>query len=290
MRLGRRRKDGRYYIVSEFRNPDFGSLGAAEDPGTELIDDKEVETDETGLPSTPSSKDMAKYVFGGADAGAGSSGGGGMIPGVGSGGLALVCTGCNHTEKNLIEEKKAELEKKYPLRDCNPYKDLVDSSEYDACLKFNEEQLRKRDAELANYVASLSNENGKGSSPAVVAGLQLLIQLCNEMVAYKPSTIDMTLMDVYRTERAKFVELYTRIQTQYAPLKNIDVDTLMTLNPMLNAMTLREIINRAQNMVNGAQNKPPVSIYEQIKTPLMLGGAALAVGVLLALVLGKKKK
>lgn len=179
----------------------------------------------------------------------------GVTSGISTGvamGVAGLCQSCSNNDKKDREKKKLELAAKYPLRDCSPYKGVAaKAKEYADCLRFNQEQLAKRDAEFAAWLKEYDERNGKNLTDEQAKMLEMVVQLCIKLKQYNPAFGPMKLKDVARTAPDIYHKLYGELQAAYPNIKNIDGDTILVLNPTLAEMTIDEIISRAQNMLNG---------------------------------------
>lgn len=163
------------------------------------------------------------------------------------GNLGGLCDSCGSKDAEERKKKRAEIAAKYGLRDCNFFKD----DDYFDCIRFNQEQIARRDAEFAEWQRKRDEAIGAALGDKEAKFLELIITLCKKLIAYNAAFGPMRLKDVAKADPIKFHSLYAEVQASYSMFKNIDADTVLTLNPSVAEMTVNEILGRAQSMING---------------------------------------
>jgi hypothetical protein len=174
--------------------------------------------------------------------------------------------GCANKKKDAEANKKAELSRKFPFRDCD--KNVVD---YDDCVKFNADQKRKQDKEYASWLESDDAKAASQITPAEKDKLAALNLLAKDLKALHPEAGNMSISQLMKKYPADFDRAYKAVQMAYPFLKNVPAEMALAMAPGVSNMKLDDLIKQLDNVTKGS----PVAQKAGLGSVLMvvLGGA-----------------
>lgn len=157
--------------------------------------------------------------------------------------LGSLCD-CANKDKDAEAKKKAELQKKYPLRDCGPNPTA-------ACTAYNEQMKKLQDQEFTAWQAAKDAQTGAALPPSDQQRFAFVSTLAKQLKAAHPEAGSMTLSQIYKTYPDDFDRIYEQLKQQFPFLKNLDPATALAMNPGIAGMTLDQLIAKTSALSNG---------------------------------------
>jgi len=158
--------------------------------------------------------------------------------------------GCANKDKKAEDNKKAELARKYPFRDCGTDPNAMG---FNSCVKFNERQQSYQDKDFADWQISQDADTSSKMSANDKTKFAAISLLAKKLRSMHPEAGSMTISQIRKMYPDDFDRVYAEVQKAYPFLKALDADTALAMAPGVSDMKLDDLIKKLDTMAAPAK-------------------------------------
>lgn len=198
----------------------------------------------------------------------------------GGGMCSMMSTLCGDAakDKKLEDDKKSDLAKAYPFRDCG-------LSPTSACLEYNKKQQLLRESEFLSWKMAKDADLGASLPPQDQEAFAFTAEMAKELKSRLPEGAGkLSLSQIAKQYPKEFGDYYAELQKKIPALKTIPSELALAMNANIANMSLDDLITRTETLGAYAPSRKKVSAAA-------VAGAGIGVLALIAgLVFAFKKK